>query len=490
MTALDLAAIALYFVAVLGVALYSSTRIHNLADFVVAGRTLTAPILVGSLVATYYGLDVTFGAPETSFLEGMSTFYVYSAPFYVSYALLALYIAAKARASEALTLPEYFAGKFGKGILLPTSVVTFSFSLPVMSVFGFGVLGEYFFDLPQLWGMLIGGLFAALYASIGGMLADAMTDFLQFILMVLSVILIAFIAMGEVGTLSDFGAALAPEMTTVRGSLGLADIIVYLAVALTPLVDPGLYQRIFAARSVRDVRRALLASTLIWMAFDWLVVYLGLVAAYLVTQGAIAPIDDPSRVVLHLAAYFLPAGLMGVFIAGILSTAMSTIDSYAIIASTAVVRGMSKGETPEAGTRASARELLLIRIGIPLVILLSILVAARFERVRDTWIVMASLLVSGLLIPLALSFIPRRGEKVRRFAVAACWGGILSAIGLFLMIETAGVEDIENATRRLALIGGLGIVREHIVFLSVPIALACGAFGAWFRRWSAEPATA
>lgn len=41
-------------------------RIGSLGDFLVAGRTLTAPVLVGSFIATYYGLDVTFGSPETS----------------------------------------------------------------------------------------------------------------------------------------------------------------------------------------------------------------------------------------------------------------------------------------------------------------------------------------------------------------------------------------------------------------------------------------
>src|SRR5690606_11888752 len=170
MSVLDIAVLALYFAGIVAVGVYASTRIHGLGDFVVAGRALTAPILIGSLVATYYGLDVSLGAPETSFLEGMSTFWVYSAPFYLSYALLALLIARRVRESEALTLPEYFATRFGKALLLPTSVVTFSYSLPVMSVFGLGILGEYFFGVPLVWGMLAGGLFSAFYATVGGML--------------------------------------------------------------------------------------------------------------------------------------------------------------------------------------------------------------------------------------------------------------------------------------------------------------------------------
>src|SRR5690606_12950457 len=85
MSSLDIAIIALYFLGVLAVGFHASRRIHGLGDFVVAGRTLTAPILVGSLVATYYGLDVS---------------------------LLALLIAGRVRESRALTLPDYFMARF------------------------------------------------------------------------------------------------------------------------------------------------------------------------------------------------------------------------------------------------------------------------------------------------------------------------------------------------------------------------------------------
>lgn len=464
---IDIVFIVFYFAVTIFLSALASTRIKNYSDFIVAGRRLTAPLLAGSLVATYYGLDVTFGSPETSYLEGVSTFFIYSAPFYLSYLLIVFLIAKRVRDASVDSLPEYFETRFGAGVRLPVALATSLYSLPVLSVFGFGLLGSHFLGIDPLASMLIGAGFAALYAAAGGLLADTYSDLFQFLVMCVSVAVISAVALTSVGTPNEW-SSIDPSMLVPTGGLSNADIIVYGAVALTPLVDPGIYQRIFAAKSVKAIRIGLLASTAIWAAFDWLVVYIGLVAIHLVGTGEIASDLDPARVMLELAAYFLPAGLLGLFIAGAIGTAMSTIDSYAIVSSMTAVK-----EADRLGGKRSSDTALLwrTRIGIFVVTLVAIIIAARFERIRDAWIVMASILASGLLVPMLASLMP--AKNLASFGKAAAWGGILSAGALLVLFELIGVYDADYGTRRLTF-AGLSLIREHIVFVGIPSSFICG----------------
>jgi Na+/proline symporter len=93
---IDQAIVVLYLAGMLGVGVLTASRIRDFRDFFIAGGRLTTPLLVCTLVSTYYGLDVTFGSSETAFYEGAAAFFAYSAPFYCSAAAALLVVAAVA----------------------------------------------------------------------------------------------------------------------------------------------------------------------------------------------------------------------------------------------------------------------------------------------------------------------------------------------------------------------------------------------------------
>ncbi len=73
-----------YVAFMITIAFYASRRQKNFDDYFMAGRTLTAPLLVGTLVSTFYGLDTLFGTSEVGFYEGISGFFAFSLPFTLS----------------------------------------------------------------------------------------------------------------------------------------------------------------------------------------------------------------------------------------------------------------------------------------------------------------------------------------------------------------------------------------------------------------------
>ncbi|MGE0612384.1 MAG: sodium:solute symporter [Hyphomicrobiales bacterium] len=474
LSAIDFAIIGGYFAAVLGVGVWANRRISSFKDFLVAGRVLTAPVLVGTFVATYYGLDVTFGTPETSFAEGVSAFFVYAAPFYAFYIILALWAAPRAIATGASTVPEMMERFFGRGMRLPVAIVTSLYSLPVLSVAGLGVLGHFFLGIDPVAAAIVGGAIAVIYTVMGGLLADALTDAIQFFIMCVTVAIAAAFAITRIGGYEQIASALGEEFFRPLGELSLAQILVYSSIALTPLVDPGLFQRIFAARSVRDIRLALLLSTGLWVAFDWLVVYFGMLGAYLVATGQIAGDPNPTEIVLHIVQMVLPAGLLGLFVAGCLATAMSTIDSYAIIASSAIVYDAMQRFSKKGFSEAKL--LLYTRIGIFLSVAFSIFVAFRFDRIRDAWIVMASLLMAALLVPMVCGLAGRWHSP--RAGVWSCWTGLASALALIFLFEIRGEYSEELATRTFEVAGlGITLIREQIGLIALPLSVAAYAAG-------------
>ncbi|MEC9367840.1 MAG: sodium:solute symporter family protein [Pseudomonadota bacterium] len=475
LSAIDFAIIGGYFAAVLGVGAWANRRIGSFKDFLVAGRVLTAPILVGTFVATYYGLDVTFGTPETSFAEGISAFFVYAAPFYVFYLILALWAAPRAIATGSSTVPEMMEHYYGPGARLPVAIVTSLYSLPVLSVAGLGVLGHFFLGIDPVIAAIAGGAIAVIYTIMGGLLADAMTDAIQFFIMCITVAIAAAFAISQIGGYSQIMATLDEDFFRPLGSLSLAQILIYSSIALTPLVDPGLFQRIFAARSVADIRLALLLSTGLWIAFDWLVVYFGILGAYLVQSGQITGDPNPTEIVLHIVQMVLPAGLLGLFIAGCLATAMSTIDSYAIIASSAIVYDAMQRFSKK---KLSDRVLLLYtRIGIFLAVAFSIFVAFRFDRIRDAWIVMASLLMAALLVPMVAG-LAGLGRRSRRAGVWSCWAGLVSAMALIFLFEIWGDYSEGLATRTVEVAAlGTTLIREQIGLIALPVSIVAYVAG-------------
>jgi SSS family solute:Na+ symporter len=481
---LDAAIVAAYLAGMLLVGAWVSRRVRGFRDFFVAGGRITTPVLICTLVSTYYGLDVTFGASETAYLEGVSAFFVYSAPFYVSYVAMAVLVAPRIRRLGALSLPEAMGRHYGAPARVAAAAASFLYSAPILSVAGLGILAHVFLGWEPWVGTAVGAGLALAYTVMGGLWADAITDTVQFLLMCAGVAVAAVVALTSIGTHAEIGARVGTEALTITGTLGVSEILVYVGIALTPLVEPAFYQRTFAARNVRMVIAALLIGAALWAAYDWLVVYLGLVGRDLVASGRIPADVDASAIILHVAGVLLPVGLLGLFVAGCMASAMSTIDSYTLIAAGNVVYD---GWQPLARRPLADRGLLLaVRIASVATLAVSVFLSLRFDRLRDAWIFMSTVLLSTVLVPMiAALFFLRRPRP--RAGQASAIVGLLTAMGLFVAFETLGEEVPDEGTRafRVAMPGGgepFAFEREEAVLVAVPASLIAFAAGALADR--------
>jgi SSS family solute:Na+ symporter len=478
---LDHVVVATYLAGMLAIGVLVSRRIGSFDDFFVAGGRMTTPLLVCTLVSTYYGLDVTFGSSETAYLEGMAAFFAYSAPFYLAYVATALWVTPRLKRVPARSLPEAMGHFYGPPARLAAALASFVYSAPILSVVGMGLIGRVFLGWPVWVAAVIGAVIALVYTVLGGLLADALTDTVQFVAMCVSAAIAAAIAMTTIGAPAEIGARLGGQVLAPLGGLSPWEVAVFGLVALTPLVEPVFYQRTFAAVSARQMVRALLLGVVLWAAYDWLVIYLGLVGADLVAAGTLPASLDESEIILHVAAHLLPAGLLGLFVAGCLASAMSTIDSYTLVAAGNLVydgwQVVRRRELPDRTLLRATRVCAGVTLAVALALGLS------FERLRDAWIFMSTVLLSTTLVPMLAAL----GSARRPPARAGQWGavaGLAAALALFAAFQIFGQEAAGEGTT--ALVFGfhrqVRVEREAALLVTLPVSLLAFMAGWWRGR--------
>ena len=91
----DLVVVAMYLVATIAVGVLLAGRIKAYRDFFLAGRSLTTPILICTLVSSYYGLDALIGDSGDASREGVVVWFAYGRPYTLAL-LLAAFIGGSA----------------------------------------------------------------------------------------------------------------------------------------------------------------------------------------------------------------------------------------------------------------------------------------------------------------------------------------------------------------------------------------------------------
>jgi SSS family solute:Na+ symporter len=468
---IDWLIIGTYLTGMVAVGVYLARRHVDFDDFFLAGRTLTTPILITTLISTYYGIDVLFGSSQLGYTDGVVAWFGYSRPTYAFFLVAALLLAKRLRHHDFRSLPDILERYYGGGARTVGAVASFLYSLPALSLYGFGLIGELVFGWPPVAGMLVLGGVALTYTLTGGFWAVALTDSIQFLMMCLVLAIAVPFALSLVGGFDALVATLEPSYFEELGDLSIPLVIVYASTGLSVLVEPTFYQRIFAARSWHNVRNALLFGIFLWGAYDWVVCILGMTARTAALQGAIDPAVAPDASLLAIMVTALPAGMLGLFVAGVLATEMSTLDSYCLVAGGNVSHDLYR---PLAKPDATDHELIrTTRIGVLLSWCIGFAMAASFDQMLGLWVFMATILISTVLVPILLGlFVP----AVRR-PLAGLFGsvaGLASTAIVNALIVGLGayVEEEETFVWTLQAFGrSWDVLQEYAMFFTVPMSL-------------------
>lgn len=362
---------------------------QGVLDYLVMGRRLTLPLFVATLVSTWYG--GIFGVTQIAFESGVYNFVTQGVFWYAAYLAFAFFLADRLRAYDAVTLPELAGSFFGPKSEKLAGVFNFFNILPVAYVISIGLFIQMIFGGPLFACTVAGTVVIAFYSMWGGLRSVVFSDVVQFTVMCLAVLTVAAFCVGTFGGVGFLRANLPATHFDATGGHSWAETLVWGFIAMETLVDPSFYQRCFAAESPRTVKIGILVSTLVWCGFDICTTLGGMYAR------AVLPLADATNAYPILAMQVLPPGLRGFFLAGILATILSTLDSFLFVASNTVSYDLAPKRWRVSVFYGHASTLFsaIAAIGI----------ASVFSgSIKDAWKTMGSYAAGCLLIPMMLGF--------------------------------------------------------------------------------------
>ena len=418
---IDYSIVVAYLVVLLFLGLANRLRRgSSTSDLIVGGRMLTLPAFVASLVSTWYG--GILGVGEYSYNYGLSNWLVFGVPYYLAAFLFALFLAKKARESQLLTIPDQLARTYNSKTALAGAVVIYIMTVPAAYVLMLGVLCRYLFGWPMWVGVSAGTLFSIVYVFSGGFKSVVRTDFFQFALMFLGFVVL-FVTLNIWYGGIDFVMERVPEthLTWHGGNSGWY-VAVWYFIALATFIEPAFYQRCYAAKTSSIARRGIFISIICWAVFDFLTTSCGLYA-----RAILPDLADPIAAYPALAMHILPAGLLGLFALALLSTIMSTVDSYSFLAASTFGNDIA----PRVAKTPKNMVIPMTRIGLVISTLLAVAMALFFRSVIDIWHALGSIGTPALLVPVFFSFVGKRRLPGHAAFISIVTSALISGVWYF-----------------------------------------------------------
>jgi sodium/proline symporter len=332
----------IYLIIILGIGIWTYRLTKTQEDFVIAGRRLNPLVVAFSERASGESSWLLLGLPAMVFTAGLIELWTAVGcicGIITAWFIIAKDLRVKTEKLGAITLPEFFSRNFGSenkiNEIIATFIIIFFYSLYVSAQFnGAGKTLHTTFGIPHLNGIVIGTLVIVFYTLMGGFLAVAWTDFLQAILMIITLVglpIVGFISILKGGYNIDF--TLSSLFGNRTGWPAIAGIIGGLSWGLGYFGQPHTIVRYM---SIKDPEKIRLSRNI---AIAWSIpaffgaFFIGIAGKGLVPSGILA---DSEFLMPHLATSLLPLWLAGILICGAIAAMMSTADSQLLVASSAL----------------------------------------------------------------------------------------------------------------------------------------------------------
>jgi len=370
-------------------------------DYVLAGRSLTLPLFICTLIATWYGAILGIG--EFVHRYGLVTILCFGVPYYIAAVVYALALTGKIRRSTSFTIPEQFKGVYGGKASSIASVIMLGITVPA----AYMLMIASFVESISGWGFLpslaVSAVVSMAYVYKGGLRSDVYANVVQTVLMYVGFGVLLMFSIETFGSFDTMFATLPTLHREIPGHASWLFIVGWWVVALQTFIDPNFHVRTAAAATPAVARNGMLYSVLGWMLFDLLTISTALYAVAYTSTGS--PVDT----YIALSETVLPTAWKGLFAAGVIAAVMSTLDGYALVSATIIGRSIidPMRRTPSLHS---------IRQGLLVSTVLSCLAAWLVPSVVDLLFNAASLALPPLLLPMILSY-SRHASRIREAIV-------------------------------------------------------------------------
>jgi len=416
-------------IGILLVGKYFSKTSTDMDSFYKANKSLPWSLVVGTLMASWYGGAGVVGTVGYATTMGFAGFFIWSIGAHAVRFPLALWVAPRISVKVNSTMPELLHSAYGRFASIFGAIVIVVSCLSIGEIGATGYVGVAAWGANKFVVALIVVAISILISSLGGLMGVAVTDMLFFFLMVTSVSAAfpkIFYAAGGLSGIEASLATVAPEMVTPFGGIPIGRAITLILLCVNLYKDPAFYQRFAAANSPTTGKRAMLTCFSIWLSFDLVLVMTGTIVRTIDPLMAIQPEVGYITIVLEN----LPVVLRGLFIVGIMGAIISTIDSYFLIGGEIMANDVIAAIRRK--PLSDKTSILITRISCVVFGIIGVFAAFQFALVYDAFLFVSSLSMCVLFVPV-LAAIMYEGKKTNAAGIASMVvGGAVWAICTYI----------------------------------------------------------
>lgn len=389
-----------YLLANLGIGLWASKRITTTQDFVLAGRQLPLVLAASATFATWFGSETIMGAP-TEFIEH-GVLGIIEDPFGASLCLLlvGLFFARRFYKMNIITFCDFFRIRYGRNAELLSAILIIPsyFSWIAAQLLAMGIVLKVVLGWSLLTCILASSFVVILYTIWGGMWSISITDFIQTVMIIVGLLIVAVVLYKEVGGFQPLLDAAPtgffrffPE-NTLKGHLEY--FAAWITIGLGSIPQQDVFQRVMSAKSARVSVQSTLLSSFMYLTIALLPLFIGLCGHHLYPgEEKDGQMIIPNMVLKHMN---LPLQILffGALVSAILSTTSSAIMAPAVV----LGENIFKYFKPDLGDKELLK---IIRAGIIGITLVCIFMAATRESIFELVAESSAFSLVSLFVPLA-----------------------------------------------------------------------------------------
>jgi len=445
MNTILISSVVLYLLGTLGLGVWAGTRIKDTADFAVAGRSLPLIMVVTTTFATWFGAETVMGIPAKFVQGGLGA--LVEDPFGAGTCLIlvGLFFAARLYKLNLLTIGDYYRARYGKGIevFCSAAIILSYLGWVAAQITALGLVFSVLTNgaMSETLGMIVGTLAVLIYVVIGGFLAVAITDFIQMIVLVIGLSIIAMFSAqlaGGAGAVIDM--AHQKDLWHFLPEGKFTDIAFFVGSAVTMMLgsipQQDVYQRVMSAKSAPTARAGAVIGGASYIIFAFVPMFV--VACAVIVMGNQAmelAKSDYQRVLPTFVMTKMPLIMQILFFGALLSAIKSTSSATLLAPSTSFTENILKNLRPGMSDR---QQLLAMRVTIVVFasLVLAYAVAMKGTSIYDLVSSAYQVTLVGAFVPLVTGLYWKRATT--QGAILSLAAGIATWIVFFPQISSLG----------------------------------------------------
>jgi SSS family solute:Na+ symporter len=416
-----LVAILGYVLVQFAIGTWVSRRVSNETDYILAGRGLGVGLVTFSVFATYFGAEAIVASGGSVYEKGLSGALVDPVGYASAIVIVGVFFARALWSRGLTTFADLFRQRYSPGVeklvvivLLPGSVIW-----AAAQVRAFGQVLSANSEMSLAVTITLAAILVGAYSVVGGLLADAVTDVIQGVAVVLGLLILGAVVAVHVGGMTGGLAQVEAEQLKLADGDWLQTLEQLAIPICGTIVAVELISRFLGARTADVARIGTVLGGSIYFFVGLIPVFLGLVGPRIAGN-----VPEAEQIVPRLAELYLPGLLYVAFVGAIISAILSAVHAALHAPASQISHNIVVKIVPGISDRG---KLWSVRMTVMVLSVVAFVLAITSQRIKDLVETASAFGSAGVFVTSLFALFTKFGGPMSAYASVAAgmlvWAG-------------------------------------------------------------------